>query len=64
MSNTDFERILLECRYILSLNKNYHDLSLIFNTDINTIYDDLKVKLPKIDSILYKRVNYVLNRKK
>ena len=64
MSNTDFERILLECRYILSLNKNYHDLSLIFNTDINTIYDDLKVKLPKIDSILYKRVNCVLNRKK
>ena len=60
----DFERILLECRYVLSLNKNYQDLALIFNININTVYDDLNYKLPKLDRILYKRVNRVLNIKK
>ena len=60
----DLERVLLECRYILSLNKNYQDLSLIFKKDINIIYDDLMNKLPKFDTILYKRVNYVLNKDK
>ena len=61
---TDFERILLECRYILSLNKNYYELSLIFHTDIDTIYNDLTKELPKLDTILYKRVNHVLNEEK
>ena len=60
---TDFERILLECRYLLSLNKNYQELSLIFHKDISTIYDDLNIKLPKYDSILFTRVNRVLNDK-
>ena len=61
---TDFERILLECRYLLSLNKNVYELSLIFHTDVNTINDDLKVRLPKLDTILYNRVNCVLNKEK
>ena len=60
----DFERILLECRYVLSLNKNYNDLALIFNTNIDKVYDDLNYKLPKLDPILYKRVRNVLNIKK
>ena len=60
---TDIERILMECRYLLSLNKNYDELALIFNTDFNTIYDDLEIKLPKIDSNLYQRV-HVLNKRK
>ena len=60
----DLDRILMECRYLLSLNKSYYDLSIIFNTDINTVYDDLNNKLPKFDSILYKRVSSVLNIKK
>ena len=60
---TDCERILLECRYLLSLNKNYQELSLIFHKDISTIYDDLNIKLPKYDSILFTRVNRVLNDK-
>lgn len=60
---TDIERILMECRYLLSLNKNYNELALIFNTDFNTIYDDLEVKLPKIDTNLYQRV-HVLNKRK
>lgn len=59
---SDFERILLECRYILSLNKNYYDLASIFHVNMNTIYHDLNVKLPKFDSILYKRVKMVLKK--
>ena len=58
---TEFERILLECRYLLSLNKNYQDLSMIFHVSKNIIYDDLNNKLPKLDTILYNRVKYVLN---
>ena len=58
---SDFERILLECRYLLSLNKNYYELALIFNVSWDVIYDDLNCKLPKFDSLLYKRVNRVLN---
>ena len=61
---SDIERILLECRYILSLNKNCLDLALIFNTSIENIYDDLSSKLPRLDTVLYKRVNNVLNIKK
>ena len=59
----ELDRILLECRYLLSLNKNYDELALIFNTDYKTIYNDLEVKLPKIDTILYKKV-HVLNKRK
>ena len=58
---TEFERILLECRYLLSLNKSYNDLSLIFNVSKNIVYDELNNKLPKLDRMLYKRVKYVLN---
>ena len=61
---SDFERILLECRYLLSLNKTCYELSLIFNTNIDTIYSDLTIKLPKLDTILYKRVSHVLNKQK
>ena len=58
----DVERILLECRYILSLNKNYHDLATIFQISIDEVYHDINNKLPRLDTILYKRVNYVLNK--
>ena len=54
---TDFERILMECRYLLSLNKNYEELAFIFHTDIDTIYNDLEVLLPKLDTRLYEKVN-------
>ena len=57
------ERILMECRYLLSLNKSYHDLALIFNTSTNEIFDDLNNKLPKLDDVLYQRVKIVLNGK-
>lgn len=59
----EYERILLECRYLLSLNKSYQELANKFNIDVNVIYNDLNELLPKYDSILYKRVKMVLNSK-
>ena len=61
---TEFERILLECRYLLSLNKKYNELATIFNISVEEVYDDLNNKLPKLDSLLYKRVIRELNTKK
>ena len=59
----EYERILLECRYLLSLNKSYQELANKFNIDVKVIYNDLNELLPKYDSILYKRVKMVLNSK-
>lgn len=56
------ERIMLECRYLLSLNKSYQDLANILKIPVSEVYNDLTVKLPKIDTILYARVNKVLNK--
>ena len=56
------ERIMLECRYLLSLNKSYQDLANILKISVNEVYDDLNIKLPKLDTILYERVNKVLNK--
>lgn len=56
------ERIMLECRYLLSLNKSYQDLANILKISVSEVYNDLTVKLPKIDTILYDRVNKVLNK--
>ena len=56
------ERIMLECRYLLSLNKNYNDLAKIFKMSVDDIYNDLNNKLPCLDSILYERINKVLNK--
>ncbi len=61
---SDKERIMLECRYLLSLNKDYEELANYFKISVNDIYHDLNVKLPNIDTLLYKRVNKVLNRNK
>lgn len=57
----DVERILMECRYILSLDKSYADLAKIFNVSIDTINDDLNSKLPKIDKKLYERTKKRIN---
>lgn len=59
---SDCERIMLECRYLLSLNKNYHDLANIFKISVSDVYNDLNVKLPNIDTILFERVNKVLKK--
>lgn len=59
---SDVERIMLECRYILSLNKSYQDLSKLMHINIEIIYDDLNNKLKGIDSILYKRTQNCLKK--
>lgn len=59
---SEYERILLECRYLLSLNKNYQDLSNIFKISVQEVYDDLNNKLPKLDTILYQKVNCLLKK--
>jgi len=61
---SDIERIMLECRYLLSLDKDYENLANIFNISVRDVYNDLNSKLPKIDSRLYKRVTKVLNKNK
>ena len=59
---SEYERIMLECRYLLSLNKTYFDLACLFNISENDVYNDLNIKLPSIDTKLYERVNKVLKR--
>ncbi len=59
---TECERIMMECRYLLSLNKNYSELAKILNITPLDVYNDLNVKLPNIDKILYERINKVLNK--
>ena len=57
---SDIERIMLECRYILSLNKNYQELANILKVQEQTIYTDLNFKLKEYDTILFKRVSKYL----
>ena len=52
----EIERILLECRYLLSLNKNYRDLASYLNVSENMIIKDLNDRLPNLDNQLYNRV--------
>lgn len=56
------ERIMLECRYLLSLNKSYNDIARILNIKESVVYIDLNYKLPNIDTILYNKVIKVLNK--
>ena len=55
------ERIMVECRYLLSLDKSYNDIARILNIKESEVYNDLNYKLPNIDTILYNRVIKVLN---
>lgn len=56
---------MLECRYLLSLNKNYQDLSNIFGISKDMVSDDLNSKLKNIDIELYnrcqKKLKYINN---
>lgn len=56
------ERIMLECRYLLSLNKSYDELSKIFKINKEVIWDDLNIKLKNIDIILYNRCQKELKK--
>ena len=56
------ERIMLECRYLLSLNKNYYELSSIFGISERDVWNDLNYKLKNIDKQLYYRCQKVLKK--
>ena len=58
----DIKRIMLECRYILSLNKTYNDISNILNIKEETVYNDLNFKLKSYDTKLYRRVKEKLRK--
>ena len=57
---SEIERIIMECRYLISLNKSLKELAKICNVNEDIVYDDLNNKLPKYDKILYQRVNRIL----
>ena len=59
---SEYERIMLECRYLLSLNKTYYDLANLFQISVDDVYRDLNVILPSMDTKLYERVNKVLKK--
>ena len=52
----DTERIMLECRYLLSLNKNYVDIAKRLNVSEDLVFNDLNYQLPKMDQILYHQI--------
>ena len=56
----DIKRIMMECRYLLTLNKDYNELSKILNVSRETVYNDLNIKLKSYDTILYNRVIKIL----
>ena len=60
---SEYERILMECRYLLSLDKSLVDLANKFNIDESVVYHDLVILLPTYDSLLSNRVKSVLNNK-
>ncbi len=53
----DIKRIMMECRYLLSLDKTYKELAKIVKVDEKTIYHDLNVTLKEYDTALYQKVN-------
>ncbi len=55
-------RIMLECRYLLSLNKSYQELSNIFGVSKDVIWYDLNINLKNIDGILYNRCQKELKK--
>lgn len=56
------KRIMLECRYIISLNKNISQLVPIMNLQEEVIYDDINYRLKEYDYELYNRVISILQR--
>ena len=59
---SEIERILLECRYLLSLDKTYLDIANYHKVSEKMVFNDLNYKLPKIDSILYHKVEGKLKK--
>lgn len=56
-------RIMLESRYIISLEKEIKDVAMIMNLDEKVVNKDINYYLKKFDLTLYNRVISVLNKK-
>ena len=56
------KRMLLEARYIISLNKKISDLVPIMKIDEKIIFDDINYHLKDFDFELYNRVIRVLEK--
>lgn len=56
-------RIMLESRYIISLEKEIKDVALIMNLDEKIVDKDINYYLKKFDLKLYNRVISILNKK-
>ena len=54
------QRILVEARYIISLNKNIKELVPIIKVSERTISRDIKYRLKNFDTELYNRVIKIL----
>ena len=54
------QRILLEARFIISLNKNIKELVPIIKVSERTISRDIKYRLKNFDTELYNRVIKIL----
>ena len=54
------QRILLDARYIISLNKNIKELVPIIKVSERTISRDIKYRLKNFDTELYNRVIKIL----
>ena len=57
------KRMLLEARYIISLEKSISDLVPIMKIDEKVIYNDINYRLKGFDLELYNRVISVLAKK-
>ena len=57
----DNERIMLECRYIISLKKNYQEIASFLKINEKVVINDVNVKLKEMDHLLYERVQKIIN---
>ena len=56
------KRMMLEARYIISLNKSISQLVPIMNLNEEIIYNDINYRLKEYDYELYNRVISILKR--
>ncbi len=57
----DVERLLLECRYILSIKKSFKEIAHYLGVREEVVYNDIMNILPKYDKTLNFRVKERIN---
>ena len=58
---SDIERLMLECRYILSLKKSFLEIAQHLKIDEKIVFNDINYQLPKYDQKLNERIKMELN---